>query len=165
MIRRYQANPERTEILGEVISRCRPIALSLIRSKGTVLHEDEDELLSVVDRKLMRSLPEYCLDRGTAFAFVFRLTVNMLSTTVTRRRKLAARFPPLDELTIATTPDEGSGINSKLALDDLAERIRSIRSSCEAETERQAQRWRVASFLDLEFALRRHEVSNACMKV
>jgi hypothetical protein len=40
LLRTYQTNPDQTELLGEVITRCRPIALSLIRSRAVMRYED-----------------------------------------------------------------------------------------------------------------------------
>jgi hypothetical protein len=54
-------------------------------------HGEVDELMAVVNGKLLRSLPNCSPERGTAFAFVSRLTTNMLCTVVTQRKKLAAR--------------------------------------------------------------------------
>jgi hypothetical protein len=40
-------------MLGEIVTRCEPIALSLIRSRRTSLYEEEDELFSTVNRKAL----------------------------------------------------------------------------------------------------------------
>jgi hypothetical protein len=67
-------------------------------------------------------------ERGSAFPFVSRLTVNILSAAVTHKRKFANRCLPLDETLIATVPDERAAVNSRLAPDDLPDQIRSIES-------------------------------------
>jgi hypothetical protein len=164
LIRVYQTN-QKPEMLGEVIRRCEPIVLSLIRSKATMIYENEDELTSIVNTKLLKSLPQYCPIRGTAFAYVSRIALNMLASTVTRAKKLANRYPALDEVISQTVADPAANIDSQLAVDDLCHQIRAIKSACELESERQAQRWLVESFIDAEFCLRRHEYADACMKV
>ncbi|PWT83898.1 MAG: hypothetical protein C5B58_05730 [Acidobacteria bacterium] len=130
MLSAYQRDPQ-PETLGEIIRRCEPIALSLIRSRWTMQFEDESELMSIVNRKLLVSLPQYNRARGTAFSFVSRVALNMLATTVTHRRKLAARYSPLDKTLMLTLPDEtGGGFDSAVRLDDLRAQIRSIKSAC-----------------------------------
>jgi hypothetical protein len=152
--------------MGEILERCQPIALSLIRSKATSVYEPENELLAAVNEKLLWSLPRFDPERGRAFAFVSRTVLNTLCTRVTYQRKMASRFPPLDDTLVATVPDESAAFNSPIALSDLTAQIRrSIRSSCSAEHERAAQRWCVESFIDSGFEMRRHEVSDAAMKV
>jgi DNA-directed RNA polymerase specialized sigma24 family protein len=86
-----------------------------------MFYESADELMSTVNLKLLKSLPRCHPRRGSAFSYVSRIATNMLCSQVTRNKKLANRYPPLDELTVATTPDEGSGFHSRLALDDLTE--------------------------------------------
>jgi hypothetical protein len=80
------------QILGQIIERSQPIFVSLIRSRHTFQYQDEHELLSIVNRKLLVSLPQYDPHRGTAFTFVSRLTLNMLCTSVTLQKKLAGRL-------------------------------------------------------------------------
>jgi Sigma-70 region 2 len=164
MIRDYQSSADPAK-LGEIIGRCEPVVLSLIRQRATMRHEDIDELVSIVNGKLLRSLPRYSPERGTAFAFVSRLTVNMLCTTVTHRKKLAARYPPLERTLALNLPDNRREIDSTLAVDDLVASIRRIRSPATLSAEREAQRWYVESFIDAGFELRRHEAANAAMKV
>ena len=59
LFRTYQAAPERIELVGEVLRQSEPITLSLIRSRATMAYESESELLSVVNCKLLKSLPLY----------------------------------------------------------------------------------------------------------
>jgi hypothetical protein len=164
LITDYQVNENR-ETLGAIVKECERNILSLIRDRGTFAHEDEDELLSIVNRKLLVSLPQFDRARGSAFSFVSRLTVNMLATTVTHRRKLASRYPPLDKTLLLTWPDERAAHESRVAIDDLAHQIRGIKSVQEGQAEREAQKWYVESFIDAGFELRRHECADAAMKV
>ena len=164
LIVQYQKDGCR-ETLGEIVNRCQPITISLIRKRCTFAHEDEDELLAIVNRKLLISLPQFDRTRGSAFSFVSRLAVNMLCTTVTHRCKLASRYPALEESLALSLADERADLNSQLAVDDLVQQIRSIKSSIELEHERAAQRWYVSSFIDCGFELRRHTCSDACMLV
>jgi hypothetical protein len=162
------AHYQRTEChqtLGQIIERCRPIALSLIRDKATMRHVEVDELMSAVNNKLLRSLPSYDPARGTAFAFVSRLTCNMLCTQVTHRKKLAARYPALERTFELSIVDHDQDFDSTVALDDLVHRIKTVRSAAIDQAERDAQKWYVDSFIDAGFEMRRHEVSDAAMRV
>lgn len=58
LIGNYQAT-RAPELLGEIIQRCEPIALSLIRGRSTIIFKPEDELLSCVHRKLLVSVPQF----------------------------------------------------------------------------------------------------------
>jgi hypothetical protein len=163
LIAAYQRTGE-TKTLGEILERSQPISLSLIRSRNTFRFEDEDELLSAVNRKLLLSVQQFDRTRGTAFSFVNRLCINMLCTRVTLQKKLARRYEALTDTVVNTTPD-AANFESQIAVDDLAQQIRSIKSPCTAQSERQAQRWFVESFIDCGFQMRRQECSNAAMKV
>ena len=155
----------KTETLGEIITRCQPLSLSLVRSRRSFRFEDEDELLSVVNRKLLVSVPQYDRARGSAFSFVSKLCLNQLCTVVTLKKKLARRYEALTETVIHTTPDSAN-FESQIAVDDLAQQIRRlIRSMCILESERQARCWFVESFLDCHFSMRRHQSADAAMKV
>ena len=52
---------------------------------------------------------------GTAFSFVSRLTINMLSTSVTLQKKLTHRYQPLDDTMVATKPDPNAYFDSAFA--------------------------------------------------
>jgi hypothetical protein len=164
LIGEYQRDGSR-ELLGTIVVRCQPIAISLIRRRCTFRHEEEDELLSIVNRKLLVSLPQFDQNRGSAFSFVSRLSLNMLSTTVTHRKKLANRYPSLDKTLLSTVMDESAALDAQVAIDDLVHEIRGIKSTIELLAEREAQKWYVESFIDAGFELRRHECADACMKV
>lgn len=153
------------EVLGEIVRHCEPIALSLIRSRSTMAYEAEDELLSSVYRKLMVSVLQFDRTRGSAFSFVSKLTLNMLATNVTHRKKLANRYPALDRTLMLTVADETAGLDSDLALADLCHQIRTIRSAATEAQERDAQKWYVESFIDAGFEMRRHQCADAAMKV
>jgi hypothetical protein len=109
LIDQYQKTDSR-ETLGEILARCQPITESLIRSRATFLHEDEDELISIVNGKLIKSLWQYHPSRGAAFAFVSRLTVNMLVTTVTYKRKLRGAVSAFGRDSLSDDTGRGSGI-------------------------------------------------------
>jgi hypothetical protein len=127
-------------------------------------HEEVDELVSIVNGKLLKSIPHYSPERGTAFAFVSKLTTNMLSTVVTHHKKLASRYSPLERSFARNLPD-GADFESEIALADLLAKIRSVKSACTDPFEREAQRWYVESFIDSGFELRRHECADAARKV
>ena len=63
--------------------------------------------MSIVNRKLLVSLPQFSRERGSAFSFVSRVTTNVLRTAVTHNRKLMGRYAPLEETLIATTLPAG----------------------------------------------------------
>ena len=105
LIADYQTNGS-LATLSAVMTACQSIPISLIRSRRTMRYADEDELMSVVTYKLLRSLPQLDRAKGSAFSWVSRLTINMLATSVTHSRKLAGRYSPLDEALAATVPDD-----------------------------------------------------------
>jgi hypothetical protein len=131
----YQRS-ESPELMGEIIRRCEPVALSLIRSRCTALYEPETDLLAAVNEKLLWSLPRFDPQRGRAFAYVSRTVINTLCTRVSLSRKHTARYTELDDALIQTTPDEGSSFSSRIAVADLTERVRGIRSACKLAPDR-----------------------------
>jgi hypothetical protein len=153
------------DTLGAIITLCEPIALSLIRSRATSVYEPETDLMAAVNEKLLWSLPRFDPERGRAFAFVSRTVINTLCTRVSYQKKMASRFSPLDDALVATVADERAAFSSQVAVDDLVQRIRSIKSACTLPAERAAQVWFTESFLDCGFELRRHECADAAMKV
>jgi hypothetical protein len=162
LIAQYQKEGSR-EILGEIVSRCEPLTFSLIRSKRTMIYEPENELMSTINYKLVRSISHYDPGKGTAFTFISKLASNMMCTSVSLHKKLSLRYEPLDEVLAANLPDERA--NSPVYVDDLHRQIRGVRSACSLESERQAQRWLIESFIDAHFEMRRHEVCDAAMRV
>jgi hypothetical protein len=153
------------QILGQIVQECRPVALSLIRSKCTFAYECEDDLISAIDGKLCRSVGRYDPARGRAFSFITRLSINMLATNVTHQKKHASRYQAINDVIIETTPDDAAPHQTAVALADLEHKIFGIRSAVSAANERECQKWYVQSFIDAGFQLRRHECADAAMKV
>jgi hypothetical protein len=115
LIASYQATG-RTETLGEVIEACRPISESIVRQRHTFVYESEDEIFSIINRKLFCSIEQYDPARGSAFSFISRLCINMCKTVVTHNRKQAARYEPFDQVRIAVTPDPCRRISNPTSL-------------------------------------------------
>ena len=96
-IARYQAGDAAS--LGEVIRLVEPRATTLIRFHKTHRYRPEDELLSDVNFKLMRSIGRFDARRASAFSFVSAVITSTLQTSVTATRRNWARHSEFsDEL-------------------------------------------------------------------
>ena len=155
LIGNYQRT-ESIEVLGEIIAACQPLSESLVRSRQSFRFIPETELFSNIDHKLLSAIPAYDSRRGTAFSFISRTVTNAVCTSITLQKKLVRRYQPLDEVLIASTPDTKADFDSTLAVDDLKHQIRSVKSPCTRQSEREAQKWYVESFIDAGFGMRRH---------
>jgi hypothetical protein len=163
VIARYQAGD--ANALTEIVALSRPRVETLIRFNGTADFRSEDELISDVNYKLVRSVGRFNSAKGSAFTFVSCLIQNALHTAVTSARKNASRYVELDEATVSTLRTNGDG-QTRDAVDDLADRIkRGVRTTLSDPAELQTTRWYVTSFLDGAFELRRFKCCDAPMVV
>jgi hypothetical protein len=154
-ISRYQAGD--AESLGEIVQLVEPRVLTLIRFHKTHHYRPEDELLSDVNFKLMRSIGRFDARRATGFAYVSRIIDSSLKTAVSNQRRHWARYTELANM-LPARPDDGE------RMDDLVFKVKSqVRTTLTDETELNAQRWLVESFCQEGFAARRHTCADVCM--
>jgi hypothetical protein len=151
--------------LADIVELIRERALTLIRFNGTTRYRSEEELLSEINYKLIRSLRRFDAEKGSAFTFLSHLITNTLRTAVSTARARAEHYTELDEGILPRLHTNGEK-ESREAIDDLVFRIRAgIKSTVTDPAEREAQRWYVASFLDGWFELRRYQCANSAMLV
>jgi hypothetical protein len=98
VIVRYQTQGDR-ESLGEIVRLSQTRAQTLIRFYQTTRYRPEDELLSDVNWKLLRSVSKFDPAKGSAFTFVSQVIWSTLSTSVINARRNAKR---MNRLMIAT---------------------------------------------------------------
>jgi hypothetical protein len=165
LIAAYQSGSNPSAALGEIVERVQQRALALIRFHKTSRYQPEDELLSDINYKLLRSVGKFDPTRGSAFTFISHVVINTLRTNVTRSRVTASRFIELDE-SIAERLSTGAGGRDQEAIEDVEVRLRrGMRTTLDDPAELAAQRWYVASFIGGAFELRRHTCANAAMQV
>ena len=159
LIARYQAGDAGS--LGEVVRLTQPRAQTLIRFYKTHLYRPEDELLSDIAVKLMRSVGRFDPKRASGFSYVSRIIDSSLKTAVSNQRRHWSRNVELDiELTnsLPARSDDWS------VCDDLVFKVKSrVRTTLTDETELSACRWLINSFCQDGFASRRHACADACM--
>jgi hypothetical protein len=142
-ISRYQAGD--TASLGEVIALSTPRAQTLIRFHKTNHYRDESELLSDIHLKLVRSIGRFDARRASGFAYVSRIIDSSLRTSVSNQRRHWQRYSELDSALANTLPAKTDNWEKA---DDLIHKIRSrVRTTLTDETELNAQRWFILSFL------------------
>jgi hypothetical protein len=160
----YQSTRD-VRALATIVDLTRDRAQTLIRFRKTTRYVPMDELLSDVHSKLLRAVDMFDPSKGSAFTFVSQVVTNVLCTAVTSRRKDLARHHRLNRVILDKLVTNGE-VESQHALDDLAHRVRvGVRTTIEDETERDVQRWFVASFCDDGFEHRRHECADAARTV
>src|SRR5262249_17915076 len=94
-IGRYRARGDAGS-LDEIIRLIEPRALTLIRFHKTDHYRPEDELLSDVNFKLMRSIGRFDPTKGSAFSFVSAVITSTLQTSVTNTRRNWVRYSELN---------------------------------------------------------------------
>jgi DNA-directed RNA polymerase specialized sigma24 family protein len=165
LIADYQAGTNPTAALAEIVELTQRRALTLIRFHQTTRYAPEDELLSDINVKLLRSISRFDPGRGSAFTYVSRVAQSVLWTAVTNARKNVARHVELDE-SLAGKLVAPTNSQSQESVDDLADRIRrGVRTTLTNPAEIGMQRWFVDSFIDGAFELRRYVCANAAMRV
>jgi hypothetical protein len=158
---RYQAGE--ANALGEVIRLVEPRAQTLIRFHKTHLYRPEDELLSDINFKLMRSIGKFDARRASGFAYISKIIDSSLRTSVANQRRTWQRYAELDSALVNTLPAKTDDWERA---DDLIFKVKSqARTTLTDETELSACRWLVESFCQDGFASRRHACADACMGV
>ena len=164
LIAEYQTSGD-VHTLASIVDLTQDRALTLIRFRKATRYRPEDELLSDVNCKLLRAVGRFDRERGTAFSYLSQVITNALHTSVTSARKSYRQSVKFDKR-IANKLITNGESESRLAIDDLAHRIRSsVRTTVTDPSEIGMQRWYVASFLDGAFELRRHHCADAAMQV
>lgn len=149
--------------LDEIVRLVEPRARTLIRFFKTHHYRPEDELLSDINFKLMRSVLRFDAQRATGFAYVSRIIESTLKTSVTNQRRNWARYSELSVELANTLPAKADNLEGT---DDLVFKIKSwVKTSLIDPIEVAAQRWFVESFCQEGFSARRHTCADACMGV
>jgi hypothetical protein len=137
-IARFQSQRDISS-LSEIIELSQNRALTLIRHFKTTCYRPEDELLSDVNYKLMRSIRQFNPSKGSAFTFVSQVIVSTLKTSVSNQRRYWKRMCELDDTIVNTTV---ASIEDRSHADDLAQRIRTeFKTMLVNPIEIAAQRW------------------------
>jgi hypothetical protein len=149
--------------LGEILRLVEPRAQTLIRFHRTHNFRPEDELLSDVNFKLLRSIGRFDSAKGSGFSYVSRIIESSLKTAVSNQRCNWSRHCELDGELANTLP---ARTDDWERADDLIYKIRSrVRTTLTNETEISAQRWFIDSFCQEGFTARRHTCADICMGV
>jgi hypothetical protein len=160
-ISRYQVGDAAS--LGEIIQLVEPRIRTLVRFHKTHHYRPEDELLSDVNFKLMRSIGRFDARRATGFAYVSKIIDSSLKTAVSNQRRNWSRHCELNDELVNTLPAQ---TDDNSALDDLRDRIHAeAKTTLVDPLEIAAQQWFLESFIADGFDARRHECADACMAV
>jgi len=165
LMREHQCNRDR-ESMSAIIELAQPRVSTLIRFYKTARYKSEDELRSDVNFKLMRAIPSFNPQKGTAFRYISQVITNVLCTSVSNARKDSSRHCELGDDLVEALPAKDGELSGRAATDDVIYRIkRGVRTTLINSAELNACRWYVESFLAGAFELRRHECADACMVV
>jgi hypothetical protein len=146
-----------------ILVHCEPLIRSILEFRNTTRHESIDELLSRIRIKLWRSIKLFNPAKGTAFSFVARVISSTAASIVSESWARNGRFCQFDETVDSVAVCDP--VRSTEAISDIQFRVRQVKTPCTDLCELAAQKWLVESFLDAEFALRRHEAANSMMAV
>jgi DNA-directed RNA polymerase specialized sigma24 family protein len=148
--------------LNDLLEHIEPLARSILEYRCTTRHESIDELLSRIRIKIWRSLRLYDPSRGSAFSFCAKIISSTAASIVGEAWNRQARFLVLDEADRCAAPSDAS---ANEAIEEIEHLVRQVKTGCTNRYELDAQRWFVDSFIDCGFHIRRHEASDAVMKV
>jgi hypothetical protein len=150
--------------LGEIVRLAQPRAEALIRFHKTSKYKPENELLSDVNYRLVKSVAKFDPTRGSAFTFISALIWNTLRSNVTAARKFISRHVELDQDAIEKLATEP--VTAGEVLEDVAVKLkRGMKTTLTDPAELEAMRWFVDSFIGGAFELRRHQCADAAMTV
>jgi hypothetical protein len=162
VIARYQTQGD-AESLGEIVRLTQTRAQTLIRFYQTTRYRPEDELLSDVNWKLLRTVGKFDPAKGSAFTFVSQVIWSALSTSVMTTRREAKRYSELDEKLTNKLPAISE---DQYGVEELRHRIKaSAKTTLTDEDELSTQRWYIESFTQDGFEALRHQCANAAMMV
>jgi hypothetical protein len=162
LIERYNETGD-PAALDDLLKHVEPLAKSILEYRNTTRHESIDELLSRIRIKLWRSLRLYDPARGSAFSFCAKIISSTAASAVGEAWNRSEKFCQFDESIDSALLCDPVATRETIA--DLAGRVRRIKTPCTDPYELAAQRWLVASFIDCDFALRRHEASDSMSTV
>lgn len=148
--------------LDSLLRHVEPLARSILEYRASSKFEELDELLSRVRLKLWKTLRLYDPARGTAFTFCATVITSAAMSSVAEAWARSDRHCEITEAAAYTVPADAA---SSEALSDINYRVRQAKSACTNPYERRAQRWFIESFIDTGFVLKRHQASDAVMRV
>jgi len=152
-----------SETLSQIVNLAQMRALTLIRFNKTTRYRSEDELLSDINFKLMRSVSKFDPARGSGFTFISHVVRNVLCTSVTNARKQSERRV---EMHPSELEELAANYVDETHCDDIKHRIKLlVRTALTDERELETQRWFVESFCADGFESRRHACANAAIGV
>jgi hypothetical protein len=159
-----EANPA---VLSEIMVLSEQRTLTLARFFKTARYSGggEDEILSDVRFKLLRAVPRFDVNRGSAFTFLSAVITNVLRTSTAKARKDADRLVPFDDAISGKLAVEDESQSQELLEDVVVQLRRTVKTQLVDTSELEAQRWLVGSFCADGFESRRHTCANAAMNV
>jgi hypothetical protein len=165
LFRRWKAT-EDLALLNELLLACLPIVERLISLRGTTDFESVEELKNRSLLRLAKGFRKWFdPSKGRIFTFITKTTECGLVDAVRRRRRVSSRYLPFDDILANSTRFSVNGQEHGQAVDDIAYRVRRIRTLSVCPFEQEAQRYLVRNLLESNFAFRRHEASDAIVIV
>jgi hypothetical protein len=163
---RWKEAKEDLALLNELLLSCLPIVERLISLRGTTDFESVEELRNRALLRLAKGFRKwYDPAKGRIFTFITKTTEHGLVDAVRRRRRVSYRYLPFDDLLENSVRFSVNGQEHGQAVDDIAYRVRRIRTLSVCPFEQEAQRYLVRNLLESNFAFRRHEASDAIVVV
>jgi hypothetical protein len=170
MVLEWQCDP-RPELLNEILLRAEPAITGVLLERSSYL-EDLDEVLSLLRIRIWKKLPNYDPVKGRIFTYITIVVHQGLGDIWAKRTKYKEHhipagldflnhcngpMAPLDrsETVPMVPPDRGE------IYEDIGHRISTVQTTVTDEHELEACRWLVRSFVDSEFAIRRHTCADA----
>jgi hypothetical protein len=156
----FQAQGD-VQSLSEIVRLVQPRAETLIRFYKTSHYRPEDELLSDINHKLLRSVTQFDPAKGSAFTYVSKIIDSSLRTSVSTQRRNWQRHCELsDELANSLH----AAVDDRSTADELAHKIRAgAKTMLTDRREIEAQRWLIDSFCQDGFHFRRCQCADAAM--
>jgi hypothetical protein len=128
------------KVLGEIILLARPLVTSLIYSKNMTRFADENELLSLIDQKMLKQLASFDPERGTAFTLISLFVKNTICNVAGQVELHWSRTAELNDFLIETIPDQHFNGSSAQVIDDLEFKMFRLRTTLTDPHELEAQR-------------------------
>lgn len=140
--------------LGDILELARPLIQVECRKRKTDEYYELEELISVIQIKLMRVLKDFDRARGSAYTFVSRVIWSHSCTLVTERQLYLSRYVQIEDplfWELIPAPEKGD----PELLEEIETRIRGVELS--DLQEREAARWLAEQMAETEFTCRRRE--------
>jgi hypothetical protein len=160
VLRWQQSGNQCPELMNEILLASRPVFSGVALSRG-VCAANVDETVHLMQIRIWRKLRSFDCARGRLFTFLTVVSHQLVTEIRSSNRLHLQRFNPTGTESLDHWHSTQPEVRLDEVLNDLNWRIYGVKTTLVDEHELAGQRWLVRGLVDSQFALKRHEASDA----